>query len=458
MRMLGAEPVIRVGLLSVDGPVRFRLEAESISPDSMRWPAGDYVASVDQGLLSIRSAAGRLLLSGQQAAFRPSDTEKGRFTIVDIVIGIGFHWERKQDQTFKGELELVARPPGDLIVVNRVPIEDYLTSVIASEMSASSPLELLRAHAIVSRSWLLAQLKPWKVDRKPSAQIAWDSDQHGTRSGQELIRWYSRTDHADFDVCADDHCQRYQGVTKSACSRPSECITSTRGLVLTLGEEICDARFSKCCGGMTEDYRAAWEDVEVPYLRSVIDTTNPPPEYRLPLTIAERAQNWIIGRPSAYCNTSDLEVLKQVLPDFDQETQDFFRWEVVYRQDEIREILDERVGLDFGRITGFAPIERGASGRLIRLKIIGDKSAAIIGKELEIRRALSRSHLYSSAFVVEPEAGSPVPSAFRLRGAGWGHGVGLCQIGAAVMASQGIPFHRILEHYYRGTSLFRLYS
>lgn len=458
MQKLQSQPAITVGLLASAGEVRFRLEGEFVLPDWTSCPAGEYVAGLAEDRLKIQTLDGQVVCSDTQTELRPRDADQGRFTILGVTIGVGFHWERSEDQTFQGVLKVEALPSKHILVVNRVPVESYVTSVISSEMSATSPPELLKAHAIVSRSWLLAQLSPWKVDRRGSPEARRPMMGTEEAEGREIIRWYNRLAHAEFDVCADDHCQRYQGVTKAVTSTVFGAVAETYGLFLVSGREICDARFSKCCGGMTEGYSAAWEDVEVPYLQGVPDAAGPLEGYSLPLTDAEYARHWISGSPPAYCNVADPDVLKLALPDFDQETRDFFRWEVVYRQDELQEILHERLGIDFGRIIRLEPVERGLSGRITKLRILGENRTLIIGKELEIRRVLSRSHLYSSALVIETDSDAPVPSWFRLRGAGWGHGVGLCQIGAAMMAANGQTFGQILGHYYRGASLFQLYG
>ena len=274
-----------------------------------------------------------------------------------------------------------------------------------------------------------------------------------------MIRWWDRENHLDFDVCADDHCQRYQGISKAFSREAFEAVRDTRGRVLTLGDEICDARYSKSCGGMTEEFRAAWDDRAVPYLRSAYDGEGEIAGYQMPLTVESNAERWIKSKPAAFCNTDSGELLARILSGFDQETRDFFRWRVEYANDDLSNIIFDRTGLDLGRLVSLEAIERGKSARIIRLKIVGEKQTAVIGKELQIRRALSRSHLYSSAFVVQPERSSSCeyPARFTLIGAGWGHGVGLCQIGAAVMADQGIGHEEILAHYFQGSSLRELY-
>ena len=319
-------------------------------------------------------------------------------------------------------------------------------------MSASCPPELLRAHTIVSRSWLLAQTsKPANLSKM---------SQQSQSSEQELIRWYDRENHQGFDVCADDHCQRYQGISKAFSDAAFDAVRDTRAKALVYGGDVCDARYSKSCGGMTELFRAAWEDIEVPYLTSVYDVPGSEPSgYRMPLSTEANAEAWITSSPPAYCGIVTRELLGRIVPAFDQETPDFYRWRVEYSQEELGELIHSRLGVDFGRIRGLKPLERGESGRIIKLKILGEKRTLVIGKELEIRRALSPSHLYSSAFVVRAVQGhlSDYPAYFTLIGAGWGHGVGLCQIGAAVMADRGNSHEEILSHYFNGAEIVALY-
>lgn len=377
-------------------------------------------------------------------------TNDANFSLHNVTIGVNFHWEQQQTQTFKGTLRFVI--DGDKIVaINLLSVEDYLESVISSEMSATSSPELLKAHAVISRSWLLAQIQ--NRDKKKQTKAKADF----ITNDNEIVKWYDREDHTLFDVCADDHCQRYQGITKATSKHVAEAVMATRGLVLMSETAICDARFSKCCGGMVEEYRYCWEDEDKPYLKVVRDLPDPTPQ--LDLTNEKNSEAWIRSYPDAFCNTRDARILSQVLNDFDQTTTDFYRWQVEYSQAQVGELLKKKLGIDFGLITAFEPIERGKSGRLSRLKIVGTKRTLTLGKELEIRRALSESHLYSSAFVVDvaerDEQGLPLR--FIFTGAGWGHGVGLCQIGAAVMGEKGYAYHEILAHYYPGAELKRLY-
>lgn len=450
MNQLARQPAVSVGLITGAETVKFILQGEHLTAMGDRLPAGEYQASLDDGAIVL---AGR---RWEKLDLRPADPASS-FIIRDILIGIDFHWERRQNQEFRGALRIEKLAGGGLAVINELGVEDYLLSVISSEMSALSHPELLKAHAIISRSWLLAQMPPWK---RPRHKPAFDLRQAGQE--KELIRWYDQESHAGFDVCADDHCQRYQGITKASSETVFSTIHETFGRVLAHQGELCDARFSKSCGGITERFDAAWEDVDVPYLQSVYDGERFPAEYALPLTVEANAEAWIRHAPPAFCNTRDQRVLSRILPDFDQETTDFYRWRETLAQDQLQELLRRKLGLDFGPIRRLEPVARASSGRIVRLRIVGERETLLLGKELEIRRALSPSHLYSSAFIVEPagkganDAG--IPTAFTLLGAGWGHGVGLCQIGAALMAEGGNDFRRILRHYYRGAEILPLYS
>jgi len=379
----------------------------------------------------------------------PEDEQNGSFTLPKVTIGIDFHWQREQEETFAGRLHLVV-DEGKIVVMNELPIERYLESVISSEMNAASPIELLRAHTVISRSWLISQML-----RRRSEDRTVSKFNFARNGGNEIIRWHDRTDHALFDVCADDHCQRYQGITHAALPAVVEAVRSTRGQVLTDEEgELCDARFSKCCGGITERYSAAWDNQDFPYLQPVRDAeeTN-----FLDLTREEEAAKWILSAPAAFCNTADGDLLKGILQDYDKETTpNFYRWDVVLTQEKAKRYIERQTKMEFGNILDLQPVERAASGRLIKLRIVGTERELIIGKELEIRRTLSETHLFSSAFIVKREEIDPrtnVPARFHLFGAGWGHGVGLCQIGAAVMASHGYQYQQILSHYYPTSSL-----
>lgn len=371
-----------------------------------------------------------------------------RFTLHDVIIGIGFHWEQKMAQTFEGTLNVIPSPSGNLIAVNVIEVEKYLRSVISSEMNANAPEEFLKAHAVISRSWLMAQMEH-KNSRAPHSGMV--------ETEYERIKWYDHEDHELFDVCADDHCQRYQGVRDNMPASVARALDATRGEVLTSNGELCDARFSKCCGGVMERFSTCWSDENMTYLAAKRDTEQ---EEGMPdLTDEAEAEVWCNSRPDAWCASPSPQLLAKVLNGYDLDTPDFYRWTVEYSANELSEILKERTGIDFGEILDIAPIHRGPSARIDRLKIHGTKRTMIIGKELEIRRSLSKSHLYSSAFVTTSSEINEhgVPQHWTLQGAGWGHGVGLCQIGAAVMADAGKPYAEILAHYYPGAKLSKLY-
>ncbi|MEN3334785.1 MAG: hypothetical protein V7641_4150 [Blastocatellia bacterium] len=459
------EPLLRVGLMTNAKQARVTLNGRYITDAGEPFGAGEYIARLDGGNVSLTSeASGIQAQAAEPLRLSPVDFDSSRITVHDVTIGIDFHWQRKEAQQFQGAL-LIKAADGGLTIINELPLEAYLVSVISSEMSAACPPELLRAHAVVSRSWLLAQLAQaskamsnGSVDDKTGA-----SDSHKDAGSEadaplEIIRWYGRENHRDFDVCADDHCQRYQGISKAFSPEAFNAVRDTRGQTMAWGEAICDTRYSKSCGGMTEVYRAAWEDRDVPYLASLYDGAGDITAYRMPLTDEGNAEAWIRAAPQAFCNTPAKELLARVLPGFDQETLDFYRWRVSYAADELRAIIESRLGIDVGRLKSLEPLERGQSGRIIQLRITGERRTLVIGKELEIRRALSRSHLYSSAFVVDVEKGdADYPQSFTLIGAGWGHGVGLCQIGAAVMAERGYGHSEILSHYFPGARLQTLY-
>ena len=366
--------------------------------------------------------------------------EDSAFQLFKVTIGNRFHWEKKEDQAYQGDLILQLREDGTICVINEISLEDYLKSVISSEMSAEGPMEFLKAHAILSRSWLLAGLDRKRAEKTPAAKVV--------QNEKEVIRWYDREDHDLFDVCNDDHCQRYHGITKVVSKQAEEAIRETNGRVMTYQDEICDARYSKACGGITENFETAWDDKRVPYIRSISDAS----ALHHPIGTEEEASAWILSKPDAYCNTRDANLLRKILPAVDRETKDIFRWKVEYSRKKLEKILREKTGFDFGTPTEIVPLNRGPSGRIFRLKIVGSKRSIVVGKELEIRRWLSDTHLYSSAFTVRFEADRVV-----FHGAGWGHGVGLCQIGAAVMATQGFSAEEILIHYFTGVEILKRY-
>ena len=436
------EPIVSVGIVSAS-KLCFSLNAPYTVCGSQRF--GKQVVDLSEGRILWESALYDELL------FEPTDAQSS-FTLEDVTIGVNFHWERKEAQTFLGKLRFIVQD-NNICAINELPVETYLTSVISSEMRATSSLELLKAHAVISRSWLLAQMEQRKaennnVEKQPSF----------FKTNEEIVRWYDREDHKRFDVCADDHCQRYQGITKAANKHVVEAIQQTAGEILTSHGEICDARYSKCCGGAVEEFQYCWENIKKPYLQALPDTL--PDSTPLPdLTDEAVARQWILSSPDAFCNTTDQKVLSQVLNDFDQETTDFYRWNQTYSQAEVKQLLEEKLEVQFGDIIDLIPLERGKSGHIYRLKIVGKERTLIIGKELEIRRALSKSHLYSSAFIVEKaDIKDGVPQKFIIKGAGWGHGVGLCQIGAAMMGKQGYRYKEILLHYYKGAEITKAYQ
>lgn len=444
-------PEIEVGILKGE-VIRFSLHGSFGMEGSEESMDGDWEGHVSGEKIALIQD-GNPLGAWEQIILHPEDDSQNRIVIRDVVIGIGFHWEQKEDQEFRGALKLMVSDQ-KIQVVNVVSVEDYLISVISSEMRGDSSPGLLEAHTIISRSWLLAQIeKQNRLDQKGEAyEMTYQTD-------EEYIRWYDREDHRQFHVCADDHCQRYQGITRAHNVEVEKAVSKTRGQVLVYGTQICDARFSKCCGGVVEEFEYCWEPVAHPYLRRVDDN---PPGHRIntaDLKIESHAVRFIESSPEAFCNTKDATLLRQVLNDYDHSFPDFYRWELRLSQEEIAALILKKSGFDFGTILDLVPVERGESGRLVRLKVIGSHLTLTVGKELEIRRWLSESHLYSSAFTVEKqEISNGVPGVFVLRGAGWGHGVGLCQIGAAVMASKGYTHKEILEHYFIDANLEKRYE
>ena len=443
--MITSEPLIRVGIFEGYSDVhgeflgRFTINGSATGEGEFRLsPHGDTLVLAD--------GTGRQLASGHEIGCMAD--RGGRFILRNVTIGLHFHWERREDQTFEGGIRFVLRPDGTVTAINDILLEDYLKSVISSEMSAEAPLEFLKAHAITSRSWLVAMLERSRRGVAPQAPPG------GPTRGGEIVRWYTREDHDLYDVCADDHCQRYQGSTKIVSAVAGEAVAVTRGQFLVHDGDVCDARFYKACGGITEEFQSAWEDTPVPYLSSVTDG----PRRREPLHTEEDAERWILSQPAAYCNTKDPSLLRQILPSFDQETTDFYRWKVEYSRQELESIIFQKSGFDIGTLNDMVPLRRGPSGRITRLQIVGSKMTFVVGKELEIRRWLSRSHLYSSAFVVRLTRDSKgLPKTIRLNGAGWGHGVGLCQIGAAAMCAKGFSAEEAVTHYFPGANLQRLY-
>ncbi len=444
------EPWLNVGILT-DDKIKFELYGDFGSIAANKTLSGVFKAELRNNKI-ICEGTNIKIEAEDEIIFEPSDPVSESFLLRDVIIGVKFHWERREKQRFNYFLKII-RNGNQLTAINYLPVEAYLTSVISSEMSAKCSINLLRSQAVVARSWLLAQLQNKEKETNKDALLK------PVISDEEIITWYDREAHTLFDVCADDHCQRFQGVTKVTTDTAFRAIKDTRGIVLINGDEICDTRYSKSCGGMSEAYENVWEPVKFSYLQPVVDYKFEPDNLQLDLTIEENAVKWIKANPPAFCNTSDPKILNQILLDYDQETKDFYRWKVEYSQRELNNLIQEKLGIDFGEIVDLVPVERGYSARLIKLKIIGTKKSIIIGKELEIRRVLSKTHLYSSAFYVEKEnVIDGIPQKFILHGAGWGHGVGLCQIGAAVMAEQGYQFDEILIHYFPNAKIKRIYS
>ena len=443
----GTEPEVSVGIMSRQR-IHFSLNATYSAKGSLV-----------RGEQTVECSEGGILWNGnlyRELTFTPQEN-KASFSLYDVTIGIKFHWERQETQIFSGTLKLVVEEE-KIVAINVLPVEDYLISVISSEMNASASPEFLKASAVISRSWLYAQIEKRKqLSNHDRGFFSF------SKSDGELIRWYDREDHTIFDVCADDHCQRYQGITRASNEAVVEAVKATRGQILTSGDDICDARFSKCCGGATEEFEYCWEDKHLSYLTSVRDIAPGNLSGIRPalpdLTREEEAEKWIRSNPPSFCHTEDEEILRQVLNDYDRETTDFYRWRVEYTQDELSGLIEENLKTDFGSILDLISVERGRGGHISRLRIVGTQETLVIGKELEIRRVLSHTHLFSSAFVVDKEdLHDGIPGRFVLHGAGWGHGVGLCQIGAAVMGAKGYRYDEILKHYYDGITIRKAYS
>ncbi len=444
------EPLISVGILT-NSKITFELYGDYQTNAISKNLNGRFTAEILNNEIVCKSEKDKLA-SKSEITFEPKDSKTDTFLIRDVTIGVKFHWERKEKQRFSGLLKL-KKDKDKIAVINILPIENYLTSVISSEMSAKSSLQLLKAHAIVSRSWLLAQIEKSKLLKKAKAKYA-----SLIESEMEHIKWYDREDHELFDVCADDHCQRYQGVTKIFTEIARDAVRQTYGIVIMSEEKICDTRYSKSCGGISESFENVWEPVKYDYLTSIPDYKFSAENFNADFSNERNAIKWIKGNPPSYCSTTDKKILSQVLLDYDQETTDFFRWKVVYTQTQLSEIIKTKSGIDFGYILDLIPVERGRSSRLTKLKIIGTNRTMTIGKELEIRKYLSKTHLYSSAIVIEKsEIENGIPQKFEILGAGWGHGVGLCQIGAAVMAEKGHEFDEILLHYFKNAELRKIY-
>ena len=443
------EPEISIGILT-EGKIIFELYGDFKTAGLKQTFSGRFTAEIIDNMIVCKKGNEKIEIS-DEILFEPLDKEADSFLIKEVTIGVDFHWERKEKQRFTGSLKL-KKDKNKIALINIIPLEKYLISVISSEMSSKSSVQLLKSQAIVSRSWVLAQLEKSKLSRKQKAI------NNNVENEKELIKWYDKEEHLLFDFCADDHCQRYQGITKIFSSAALTAINETKGIVLAFDDNICDTRYSKSCGGVTESFNNVWEPKEYKYLSSVVDYKYYPENYDLNFSDESIVRKWIKGSPSAYCNTTDQKILSQVLLDYDQETKDFYRWKVEYSQEELSEIIKSKSKIDFGKILDLVPVERGDSSRLVKLKITGSKKTFTIGKELEIRRILSPTHLYSSAIIIDKlNIQNNVPRKFVIYGAGWGHGVGLCQIGAAVMASVGYQFDEILLHYFKDAKLKKIY-
>lgn len=441
------QPRVEVGIITSE-ELRFSLTG-SFKFDESIANTGDYSAKISNSKVVIEDDSGTKI-EAEYFVLMPN-SYNSIFELKNVTIGVDFHWEQHENQRFKGSLKLI-QENGSVRAVNIIDVEEYLKSVISSEMRATGSLNFLKAHTVISRSWLLAQIEKTKLLKSAGGRY-----QTSHETEDEVIRWYDREDHKNFDVCADDHCQRYQGITKIHSEKALQAVEETFGEVLAYDDMICDARFSKCCGGITENFENVWEEVHHPYLTKVVDSEAEDTTC-VDLRVEEEAEIWIKNIQASFCNTSDQKILSQILPDFDQKTTDFYRWKVEYSQHEISEIIEKKSGFDLGRIVKLEAVKRGHSARIIKLKITGTKKEIIVGKELEIRKWLSKSHLYSSAFFVDhKEIENGIPRKFVITGAGWGHGVGLCQIGAAVMGEKGYTYKEILSHYFSGADISRIY-
>ncbi|MGB5988470.1 MAG: SpoIID/LytB domain-containing protein [Marinifilaceae bacterium] len=405
---------------------------------------GKYSLTINNKSIELIDSGNNIIHKSNEISFHPSIKERNIFEIEDVTIGINFHWEKKEKQKFNGNLKFIIEKD-NIRAINTVKIEDYLFSVISSEMNANAPTEYLKSHAIISRSWVLSRI---------AAENQKDMD--FIDNNEKRIKWYGREEHINFDVCADDHCQRYQGITRACTEAVKEAIKETKGIVLYKDNNICDARFSKCCGGVSEDFENVWENEKISYLSTIIDSENK--DLTLDLKKEEDAREWITSETDSFCNVKDKHLLSRILNDYDYSTSNFYRWEIEYSQEELSNLLLDNSNIDFGEIKKITALKRGVSGRIYELEIEGSKKTFTFGKELEIRKVLSKSHLYSSAFIVDyKKVKKGIPGKFILKGSGWGHGVGLCQIGAAAMVYKGYSHEKVLKHYFKGTELKKIY-
>ena len=439
--MITDEPKIKVALLQGCRQTAITLHGQFLLAGSFAL-TGKIISEASGTCVCLKNEDGAQVVREKEILL--AGKKQSTFTLPQVKIGIDFHWQQNQEQTFQGDIILTANKGHSFDLINIVTLEDYLASVISSEMSAEASVEFLKAQAITARSWLMAMLEKKKAAKPPRK----------TKNENEIITWQDVNDHEGFDVCADDHCQRYQGITKIVSDNVKTAIEETRGVFLVSADRICDARYYKCCGGQTEIFSTAWENISIPYLQSVTCDSMP----REPINSEQEAREWLTAKPPAFCNTRDKKLLKKILPSFDRQTSDFFRWQVIYKRAELEEIIKRKSGIDFGRLRNIEPLARGPSGRIYKLKIEGSKKTIIVGKELEIRRWLSPTHLLSSAFVVSiKKDGDGAITEIIIDGGGWGHGVGLCQIGAAVMAEKGLNAAEILSHYFPGANIQKLY-
>ena len=443
------EPLISVGILT-EKKIVFELHGNYMVAGSETYFRGIFSAEIKDNQIVCSNNSDKIE-NTEEILFAPEDPHSESFLIRVVIIGIDFHWQRKEKQRFNHSLKII-RDGNKVVAINILPLGNYIVSVISSEMSAKCSLQSLKSLSVVSRSWVLAQLEKRETEEVVEKNLSINQPE------DELVKWYDREQHKNYDVCADDHCQRFQGITKVSTENAREAVTQTRGIVLLSEGKICDTRYSKSCGGITEDFENVWETVRVPYLISKIDYKYEPENFNIDFSNEANARKWITGNPQSFCNTSDKVILSQILIDYDQDTTNFFRWRVEYTQNDLTAIIKDKSGIDFGDILDLIPVERGSSARLIKLRIIGTKKSLTVGKELEIRRILSKNHLYSSAFMVDKIIGkNDMPKKFILHGAGWGHGVGLCQIGGAVMAEKGYQFDEILLHYFSNVTIKKIY-
>jgi SpoIID/LytB domain protein len=386
--------------------IRFRFETFMVR-EMMEEPGGLILLQNETRSLEFETT-GPLFVAGSPVA------------VFDVPVGTGYHWEQKEDRTYPETMIFLLDVNGKLAAVNAVPVETYLEGVVPSEMHPNFPEEALKAQAVAARSKALANLG-----------LVHSAD--------------------PFDFCSDVHCQVYGGLSKTAASA-NRAVKKTAGLVLWEGGKIIDAVYGGVCGGHTEDVDKAWRTAPKRHLQGIADGPRQLKRYE-PLDDESNVRSWIQDSPPSYCNT-----LTGSLPDALNYTKKYFRWEVTLPQDELRSQIERRLGRNLGAVRDLIPISRGVSGRITKLKIVGTNGEQIVEGELNVRKCLSSTTLWSSCFIVErKDGGSAPPESFTLRGAGWGHGIGMCQTGAAIMALKGYGFDRILKHYYKNVRIKKLY-